>query len=338
MAIVSASQPIDMLSPAVWSGDVTLATPTQIVIEDGMGRVATYTGSFQYTSTSVGGGVLTGFSQASTSGLDFTVSDFSLSASLAYAVIQSGDGQAAWRLVLSGDDTINGSNGSDILAGFNGNDTFVTGAGLDISFGGYGDDTLLYNAENDKFFGESGFDRVVFDAARTDFEVNRLDVASHLVQHLGGTDDIAVNTVERLVFQNNEIIALDVDAGENAGTAFRMYEAALDRDPDPNGLAGWIDYLDHGGTAEDMAAMFLGSTEFATRYGGLDNIAFVQSLYNNVLNRDGEPSGVAGWVDGLNHGLTRAEVLLGFSESQENIDNVDPLVTNGIAYTEYWLS
>lgn len=338
MAIVTASQPIDMLAPEVWWGDVTLAAPTQIVIDNGQGRVATYTGTFQYTSNSVAGGILTGFSQASSSGIDFTVTDFSISASLAYAIIQSGDAQAAWRLVLAGDDIINGSSGSDILAGFGGNDTFVTGGGLDIVFGGTGDDTLLYNVDNDTFFGESGFDSVVIDAARTDFEVNRLDMASHLVQHINATDDVAVNTVERLIFQDNEIIALDVDAGGHAGMAFRMYEAALDRDPDPDGLAGWINYLDNGGTALDMAAMFLGSVEFSTRYGALDNTAFVQSLYNNVLDRDGEPAGVQGWVNGLNHGLTRADILLGFSESQENIQNLDPLVTNGIAYTEWWLS
>ncbi len=338
MAQVTATQSIDMLSPAVWSGDVTLTTPTQIVIDDHQGNIATYTGSFQYTPTGVGGGTLTGFSEANVSGTTFTVTDFAVSASLAYAIIQSGDGQAAWRFVLSGDDVIQGSASSDVLAGFDGNDQFTTGTGLDIVFGGTGDDTLIFDGGNDTFFGESGFDAVVLNADRADFLISRLDSASHSVEDITTGDTIAVNTVERLFFNNNEVIALDVDAGDNAGTAFRMYQAALDRAPDPNGLAGWINYLDFGGTPDQMADMFLGSAEFNARYGGLDNNGFVESLYNNVLGRDGEPTGVAGWVDGLNHGLTRADVLLGFSESLENIQNIDPQVTDGIAYTQWWLS
>lgn len=64
----------------------------------------------------------------------------------------------------------------------------------------------------------------------------------------------------------------------------------------------------------------------------------MQLLYNNVLHRNGETAGVRGWVDALNNGMTRAEVLFGFSESRENIANVAPLIKNGINYTEWWLN
>ena len=59
-------------------------------------------------------------------------------------------------------------------------------------------------------------------------------------------------------------------------------------------------------------------------------------MYNNVLHRNGAANEVAGWVDGLNNGLSRAEVLRGFSESTENVANLAPIIGNGVAYTQFW--
>ena len=131
-------------------------------------------------------------------------------------------------------------------------------------------------------------------------------------------------------------MALDIDG--NAGQAYRLYKAALNRTPDENGLAGWIKFMDDGGALITMAQQFIDSQEFRTKYGVLDNADFVNQLYINVLNRNGEPSGVNGWVGGLNNGLSRADVLKGFSESSENQANVIGQIKNGIAYTEWWLS
>ena len=121
------------------------------------------------------------------------------------------------------------------------------------------------------------------------------------------------------------------------GYAYRLYKAAFDRTPDAAGLGSWIKYLDEGGSRDFVAQSFVTSTEFNTKYGPLDTEAFVQRLYNNVLGRNGEAAGVYGWVDGLNHGLSRAQVLQGFSESSENISKTASLTGNGILYHEWWL-
>ena len=127
-------------------------------------------------------------------------------------------------------------------------------------------------------------------------------------------------------------------ARENAGEAYRMYQAAFNRTPDSKGLAGWINFLDQGGEAIKMAEQFIASSEFNKTYGLLNNNAFVQLLYNNVLGRNGEESGVRGWVNALNDGMSRADVLYGFSESSENIIRVAPAISNGVNYVEWWLN
>jgi hypothetical protein len=37
-----------------------------------------------------------------------------------------------------------------------------------------------------------------------------------------------------------------------------------------------------------------------------------------VLGRDGEQSGIDAWVGGLKGGLSRADIVVGFSDSEEN--------------------
>lgn len=96
--------------------------------------------------------------------------------------------------------------------------------------------------------------------------------------------------------------------------------------------------IDEGCSRDFVAQSFVNSVEFATKYGPLDTLGFVQRLYNNVLGRDGEVAGVFGWVDGLNHGLTRAQVLEGFSESGENVAKTAALTANWIHYHEWWLA
>ena len=67
------------------------------------------------------------------------------------------------------------------------------------------------------------------------------------------------------------------------------------------------------------------------RYGDLaDNGAFVDRLYQNVLGREADAVGKQSWVAALNNGMTRADALVGFSESTENKLNTAGMVQNGI--------
>ena len=53
--------------------------------------------------------------------------------------------------------------------------------------------------------------------------------------------------------------------------------------------------------------------------GSLDNRGFVTGLYRNALDREPDRAGLDGWVDLLDGGVARSDVVLGFSESAEHV-------------------
>jgi len=80
-----------------------------------------------------------------------------------------------------------------------------------------------------------------------------------------------------------------------------------------------------------VAGGFVGSQEFQNVYGNLSNTDFVTLLYNNVLHRQPDQAGETNWVNMLNSGQdTRAQVVLGFSESPEDINDLAPSVQQGL--------
>ena len=69
------------------------------------------------------------------------------------------------------------------------------------------------------------------------------------------------------------------------------------------------------------------------------NEEYVRLLYLHVLQREPEGAGYQFWVDAMynkdgayGHQWSRGEVLVLFSESQENQDNVIGLIGNGFEY------
>ncbi len=94
----------------------------------------------------------------------------------------------------------------------------------------------------------------------------------------------------------------------------RLYSAAFLRAPDTGGLDYWsTQNLD----LVDIAYYFSTSDEFVNTYGTLNNTAYVDRIYRNVLGRSPDAAGEAYWNDLMVKGLTRAEVLLYFSDSAE---------------------
>jgi hypothetical protein len=117
----------------------------------------------------------------------------------------------------------------------------------------------------------------------------------------------------------------------NAAEVARLYDTVLARLPDVSGLANWTHMLGSGTGLQTVANGFVGSTEFQTVYGTLDNTGFVTLLYHNVLHRAPDAAGLNNWVTELNSGQdTRAQVVLGFSESPEHIAALAPHIDSGI--------
>lgn len=199
-------------------------------------------------------------------------------------------------------------------SGASGNDNFSgTGAGARLD-GGAGIDTVFYQGKRAAFNITANGDGYKV-AAKT--------------SQMGDT----LTGVERLQFVDSAI-ALDIDG--TAGQCYRLYRAAFDRTPDQGGVGFWIAKLDQGLSLREAAAWFLSSSEFETRYGpNLQNNTFVQKLYANVLHRTPDQNGVDFWMSALDKGVSRAEVLASFSESQENRDAVAVIIGNGFEYQPY---
>ena len=103
----------------------------------------------------------------------------------------------------------------------------------------------------------------------------------------------------------------------NVGSLTRLYFGAFDRLPDRDGLAYWIGQEKAGASLSGISSAFVASAEFQSSYGNLNNTAFVDRVYQNVLHRGSDAAGQAYWLGQLNSGLSRGDMLAGFTESAE---------------------
>ncbi|WP_426571581.1 DUF4214 domain-containing protein [Aquihabitans sp. McL0605] len=106
---------------------------------------------------------------------------------------------------------------------------------------------------------------------------------------------------------------------DQRGPVMRLYWAFFKRMPDLNGLDYWTNKLGHGTTLKQIANSFAKSSEFKTNFGTGSDTAFVTLVYTNVLERQPDAPGLAHWVGQLAKGVTRGEMMVGFSESSEGI-------------------
>lgn len=223
---------------------------------------------------------------------------------------------------------------ADWLSGTSNGETIDGLSGNDVLVGNGGNDILIGNAGNDELNGGSGRDIARFALNRAGYTVSRdPDTGQILVQASSGQEgsDLLID-MERLQFANG---TLAFDGDGSAGQAYRLYKAAFDRSPDNGGLSFWIDALDRGvGDLIWAANFFANSPEFVSSYGATSNSAFVNLLYQNVLDRPGEAAGIAFWVGELDSGArSRAKVLADFSESAENRANVIGVIETGIWFS-----
>ena len=96
----------------------------------------------------------------------------------------------------------------------------------------------------------------------------------------------------------------------------RFYQECLSREPDSEGLSGWVNYLVTGQlSGAGVAYGFVFSQEFIAR--GVSNEEYLTILYRAFFNREPDSGGYSGWLGYLNAGKSRAWVLAGFINSQE---------------------
>lgn len=101
-------------------------------------------------------------------------------------------------------------------------------------------------------------------------------------------------------------------------TAFvnRLYTISLDRSADTNGLNDWTGkLLSKTQTSKQVASGFVFSQEMTNR--NLSNQEFVTMLYQTMMDREPDETGLNDWVTRLQQGTSRQSVFEGFADSTE---------------------
>lgn len=127
---------------------------------------------------------------------------------------------------------------------------------------------------------------------------------------------------------SREVTAEERTAGRDQ--ILRLYPATFGRNPDDEGLNYHLTrYQNEHLSIDRIAGDFTASSEWYSKYGGLDNSGIVSQLYRNVLGREAEPSGHAHWVGALAVGESMESVLTKFSDSPELVANTSTTPPKG---------
>lgn len=185
----------------------------------------------------------------------------------------------------------------------------------------------------------SGHNAIVLDGARSAYSV-QVDASDQTVIHdIAANTSIVVDGLAYLVFNGagaatsgsyDQVMIVEGATNAQDSLIARLYVADLGRQPDLPGLEAWTAVLDSGAMSSlKIAEAFVGSAEFAQHYGAnLSDAALISTFYTNVLGRAADSDGANAWTSYLTglevqDGTTaaRAEVLIDFANSQENLDH-----------------
>jgi hypothetical protein len=147
-----------------------------------------------------------------------------------------------------------------------------------------------------------------------------------LQQIWGVEDDVVIVDEDDLDVQDDGSI-IPTDVNSTPKQIGRLYTAAFGRVPDEGGLQFWINAInDPLVSYKDVSKSFIDSAEFST-IASYNNYLFTTALYENILDREPDSSGWTYWTDQLDTGLQdRADVLIGFANSSENVALYETLV------------
>ena len=154
MATGKAFAPTSMPDLELWTGNVVSETADEIIISDDY-RTTVYSGSFSYGFFGDVRGELVAIKEYRDGNLIYSVTDINADAADVYEAVQIlRDARLTAQLILFGEDTLTGSEGSDYLRSY---------ADADVLEGVGGNDTLDGGPDNDSLFGGDGYDTYVFD-------------------------------------------------------------------------------------------------------------------------------------------------------------------------------
>ena len=180
---------------------------------------------------------------------------------------------------------------------------------------------------NDTISGGGGVDTAGYLGPKSNFSISRVSGTVFVTDKTGAEGSDRLIDVEVLRFSDAQVL---VDTSSIA-PAYRLYQAAFNRTPDQSGLSFWAKVMNNGMGLREVSGEFARSAEFSSIYGANPTAEqVIDRFYKNVLGRTGDAGGVNYWVNSVKTGTSLDSVLLGFSESPENMSKVAGVISNGI--------
>ena len=206
-------------------------------------------------------------------------------------------------------------------------------------------DTIMSYNKNpegwDKWFSKNDLDALIYlwgrenDMGSVNYEKNSIDYKYkqtlsdelYIETEIGLeniTDFQILNFLDTSLYVVNDIKGI-FDSMSNIDSIpskiYRLYNAGFGRFPDKDGFDYWIEKnTSNIDTYKKTAQSFILSDEFNNLYpSDSDNEQYITSLYLNVLDREPDIVGSQYWLNQIEMGFeTKAELLMGFAESNEN--------------------
>lgn len=323
---------VDTVKPTTSLPVITISpTSTSLTEGDSGSQSLTFTVSLSASATSAvtvnyataNGTATSGSDYTSTSGkLSFAVGETSKTINVPVLGDTSVESNETFTLTLSSPSGATLGSAVNATATIMNNDS-ATPTGISATSG---NDVIKSLAGNDSIDGLGGIDTVIFNSARSGYTLKAASTG-YTISGPDGNDTLT--NIERLQFAD-KIVAVDING--NAGSVYRLYQAAFNRTPDSGGLKYWVGRMDTGTSLDQMSAGFIDSAEFKAMYGTNPSTTdFVSKLYNNVLHRAPDTGGYNWWVNEINVSHRgRDNVLACFADSPENQAGVIGVIQNGI--------
>lgn len=215
---------------------------------------------------------------------------------------------------------------------------------LDSSFGRFGKfNNSAFSGADFRGVAFGGTDKIVAAGATafgatggSDFLVNRYAVTAGVDSSIPASQrfvtqlylDLLGRPVDNpgLTYWSNRIDAgasnTTVAQGITASTEFLthevnlLYKDLLNRAADPTGLNGYVSFLQAGGSTTQVQAAICASDEYFLKAGNTTN-GFLGTMYEDMLGRPIDQTGLAAWTAFLNAGGTRAALTNAIAQSLE---------------------
>ncbi len=121
------------------------------------------------------------------------------------------------------------------------------------------------------------------------------------------------------------VVSGDLYSAAARDEIYRIYRTVLGREPDSTSLAHFVTAAYNLGTdAAHIASDLVNSTEFAQKYGTLDNTQFMTLLYQNAFGRSPSSVELNNWLAAFNGGTSRAvavQTIADYWEAKTHLAN-----------------